>query len=67
MPHPAQQITLREYIHAITKSTERVTRLTEQIQKAPPRVAYGTGSEGAFRLLRGVAPTAAKNQRGRDR
>ena len=36
MPHPAQQITLQEYIHAITESTERVTRLTDQIQKLLP-------------------------------
>lgn len=36
MPHPAQQFTLQEYIHAITECTERVNRFTDQIQKLLP-------------------------------
>ena len=32
MPHPAQQITLQEYIDTVTLCDNRVTRLTEQIQ-----------------------------------
>ena len=36
MPHPAQQITFQEYIHSVTECTERVRRLTEQIQKLLP-------------------------------
>ena len=32
MPHPAQQITLQEYIDTVNMCNERVARLTEQIQ-----------------------------------
>ena len=32
MPHPAQQITLQEYIDTVNMCNNRVTRLTEQIQ-----------------------------------
>jgi transposase len=32
MPHPAQQITLQEYIDTVTTCNDRVSRLTEQIQ-----------------------------------
>jgi len=58
MPHPAQQITLQEYIHVVTESTERVTRLTDQIQNLllewhmEPVVK-------ALQALRGVAPVVA--------
>jgi len=31
MDHPAQQITLQEYIHAVEESNERVSRLTREI------------------------------------
>lgn len=33
MPHPAQQITLQEYIDTVTTCRERVDRLTEQIRQ----------------------------------
>lgn len=58
MPHPAQQITLQEYIHAVTECADRVERLSEQIQtllsawRRAPVVA-------ALQALRGVAPIVA--------
>jgi transposase len=33
MPHPAQQITLQEYVHAVHEQSARVQRLTQQIQE----------------------------------
>ena len=36
MPHPAQQITLQEYINSIEENSERVDRLTDQILKLIP-------------------------------
>jgi len=33
MPHPAQQITLQEYVHAVQEQSARVQRLTQQIQE----------------------------------
>lgn len=58
MPHPAQQITLQEYIHSIEESSERVDRLTEQILKLIPtwRMAPVVA---ALQALRGVAPIVA--------
>jgi transposase len=58
MPHPAQQITLQEYIHSIEESSERVDRLTEQILKLIPawRMAPVVA---ALQALRGVAPIGA--------
>jgi transposase len=58
MPHPAQQITLQEYIHSIEENSERVDRLTEQILKLTPtwRMAPVVN---AFQALRGVAPIVA--------
>ncbi len=47
MPHPAQQITLQEYIHSVEENSERVDRLTEQNIKTDPHMAYGTGG-GCF-------------------
>ncbi len=58
MPHPAQQITLQEYIHAIRETTERVTLLTEQIQKLLPEW-HMAPVVTALQALRGVAPTVA--------
>jgi transposase len=58
MPHPAQQITLQEYIHSIEECSERVDRLTEQILKLIPtwRMAPVVA---AYQALRGVAPIVA--------
>ena len=58
MPHPAQQITLQEYIHAIRETTERVIRLMEQIQKLLPEWRMAPVVT-ALQALRGVAPTVA--------
>jgi len=37
MPHPAQQIVLQESFDALSECTERVNRLTEQIQRLLPQ------------------------------
>ena len=58
MPHPAQQITLQEYIHAIMEGTGRVTRLTDQIQKLLPEWHMEPVVK-ALQALRGVAPIVA--------
>lgn len=58
MSHPAQQITLQEYIHAVRECTERVTRLTEQIQKLLPEWSMSPVVE-ALQALRGVAQIVA--------
>jgi transposase len=58
MSHPAQQITLQEYIHSVEECSERVGRLTEQILKLLPswRMApVVTALQG----LRGVATVVA--------
>ncbi len=58
MPHPAQQITLQEYVHSVEENSERVDRLTAQILKLIPtwRMAPVVA---AFQALRGVAPIVA--------
>ena len=54
MPHPAQQIALQEYVHAVKEQTERVHRLTGQVHelvsswKLEPMVK-------ALQALRGVS------------
>jgi transposase len=54
MPHPAQQIAFQEYVHAVKEQTERVHRLTGQVQelisswKLEPMVK-------ALQALRGVS------------
>lgn len=58
MPHPAQQITLQEYIHAVMECTERVNRLTEQIQKLLPAWRMAPVVK-ALQALRGVAQIVA--------
>ena len=54
MPHPAQQITLQEYIHAVNDCTQRVERLTEQIQKLLSQWRMAP-VVNALQALRGVA------------
>jgi transposase len=58
MPHPAQQITLQEYIHSVEESSERVGRLTEQILKLLPTWRMAPVVV-ALQALRGVAPVVA--------
>lgn len=58
MPHPAQQIAFQEYIHAVKESTERVHRLTEQIQKLMPEWRL-TPVVKALQAMRGIAPMIA--------
>jgi transposase len=58
MSHPAQQITLQEYIHAVTECSGRVDRLTEQIQKLLPQW-HMAPVVNALQALRGVAPIVA--------
>jgi transposase len=58
MPHPAQQIAFQEYIHAVKESTERVDRLTEQIQKLMPEWRLAPVVK-ALQAMRGVAPMVA--------
>jgi transposase len=58
MPHPSQQITLQEYIHAVRECSERVNRLTEQIQKLLPEWRMAPVVK-ALQALRGVAQIVA--------
>lgn len=58
MPHPAQQITLQEYIHALTECSSRVERLVDQILKLLPQWRLAPVVE-ALQALRGVAPIVA--------
>jgi len=58
MPHPAQQITLQEYIHAVMECKDRVARLTEQIQKILPAWRMAPVVK-ALQALRGVAQIVA--------
>ncbi len=58
MPHPAQQITLQEYIHTVNEGTLRVGRLVDQSLKLLPQWSLAPVVE-ALQALRGVAPTVA--------
>lgn len=58
MPHPAQQIALQEYIHAVKECTTRVDRLTEQILALLPAWRMLPVVK-ALQALRGVAPIVA--------
>jgi transposase len=58
MPHPAQHVTLQEYIHSVEENSERVDRLTEQILKLIPTWRMAP-IVAAFQALRGVAPIVA--------
>jgi transposase len=58
MPHPAQQITLQEYIHAVKERTDRVERLTKQILALLPQWRMEPVVK-ALQALRGVAPIVA--------
>ena len=54
MPHPAQQITLQEYVDAVRSCTERVERITDQIRHLVADWRLGPVVE-AFQSLRGVS------------
>jgi len=54
MEHPAKQITLQEYIHAVLESTGRVDRLTRQIEELLPHWGMAPIVK-AYQALRGVA------------
>jgi transposase len=58
MPHSAQQIAFQEYIHAVKESTERVSRLTEQVQTLMPEWRLAPVVK-ALQSMRGVAPMVA--------
>jgi len=54
MPHPAQQITLQEYIDAVRSCTERVERMVEQIRYLAEQWRMGPVVQ-AIQALRGVS------------
>jgi transposase len=54
MEHPAQQITLQEYIHTVQECSERVNRLTRQIEELLPNWVMEPLVK-AYQALRGVA------------
>lgn len=54
MEHPAQQITLQEYIHAVLERSGRVDRLTAQIEELLPHWRMAPVVK-AYQALRGVA------------
>jgi transposase len=58
MPHPAQQIALQEYIHAVIECTTRIDRLTEQMLSLLPQWRMAP-VVAALQALRGVAPIVA--------
>jgi transposase len=58
MPHPAQQIALQEYIHAVMECTTRIDRLTQQMLSLLPQWRMSP-VVAALQALRGVAPIVA--------
>jgi len=54
MPHRAQQIALQEYVDALTESTCRVKRLTDQVQQLLPQWRMFEITK-AYQALRGVS------------
>ena len=56
--HPAQQIVLQEYIHAVVDAEKRVERLTRQIEKIIPQWSMAPVVE-ALQAMRGVGLTVA--------
>jgi transposase len=58
MPHPAQQITLQEYVDAVRVCSERIERFTEQIRQLIPQWRLGPVVE-ALQALRGVSLVVA--------
>lgn len=58
LPYPAQQLTFQEYIHAITESTERISRIESAIRDTVVTWRMGPVVE-ALQALRGIALIAA--------
>lgn len=58
MPHPAQQITLQEYVDTVRSCIERVERITEQIRHLAANWRLGPVVD-AFQALRGVSLVVA--------
>lgn len=58
MPHPAQQITLQEYVDAVRTCSERIERFTEQIRQLVAQWRLGPVVE-ALQALRGVSLVVA--------
>lgn len=58
MPHPAQQITLQEYVDAVRTCTQRIERVTEQIRQLLPQWRLGPVVE-ALQAMRGVSLVVA--------
>ncbi|ABB33012.1 transposase IS116/IS110/IS902 family protein [Geobacter metallireducens RCH3] len=58
MPHPAQQITLQEYVDAVRACSERIDRFTEQIRQLVTQWRVGPVVE-ALQALRGVSLVVA--------
>jgi transposase len=58
LPHPAQQIVLQEYIDTVRVGTERVARLTDEIQELLPEWRWNPMVK-CLQALRGVAPLVA--------
>lgn len=58
MPHPAQQIALQEYIHAVGECQTRLDRLVAQIVTLLPQWRLAP-LVAALQALRGVAPIVA--------
>lgn len=58
MPHRAQQLTLQEYINTVNETTQRVKRITEQIQECLPDWQLEPVVK-ALKALRGVSEIVA--------
>lgn len=58
MSHPAQQITLQEYINAVDDCAQRVERLTRQVKKQAEESRL-TGDYKAFQSMRGISSIVA--------
>ncbi|MBL0700083.1 MAG: IS110 family transposase [Desulfosarcina sp.] len=54
MPHPAQQITIQEYIDTVHEDKRRVERLLDQIRQLSGETRLNDFSK-AFQSLRGVS------------
>ncbi len=58
MDHPAQQITLQEYVNTVTENIKRVQRVEEQIKQLLPRWRWYETVK-AIQALRGVSSIVA--------
>lgn len=54
LPHPAQQITLQEYIDTVRNCSDRVDRLTEQIRHLSAQSRLSSSIK-AFQSMRGIS------------